>query len=351
MKRFVMLVMIRAPSPEADWPARGLTRRRAAAQRTTRWRCPLRRLAVAASLAVLMLAASASPAGAAVTIGQVAPGSDFGFANSQVDYLQPAVTSGQSYAVPATGGVTSWRVTSWSHKALGDPGQMVTMKIFRKVAEPATYMVVSHDGPRSLTDGTLNTFAASIPVRAGDVLGLNTANASPTLKVAYGFPSPNREVFLERLDSDLRDGQSGAFDVLDSEFTRINVSAVVEPSNEFILNKRKRKKKARVKVVATLPNPGTFEAGDRLANGIGATAAAKKKRKPKRLLKSASKQVGAPGRSVLVLKPTKTAIKRLKRKAEKKGKKKVRIKAKIRIAFTPTFGSPSVQVAKVKLKR
>jgi RTX calcium-binding nonapeptide repeat (4 copies) len=190
----------------------------------------VRRVSVVVLLAMAALVATGlmavpSRAGAAVTIGQVAPGPSFNFANSQVDYLQPTVTSGSSYVVPAAG-----IVASWSHNALGeDPGQMLTMKVFRKVADPVTYMVVGHDGPRPLVSGALNTFPASIPVRAGDVLGLNTANASPAVHVAYGFPGPNTEVFLERLDSDLADGQSGAFDVIDSESTRINMSAVVEP--------------------------------------------------------------------------------------------------------------------------
>ena len=52
---------------------------------------------------------------------------------------------------------------------------MLTMKVFRKVADPATYMVVGHDGPRPLTPGTLNTFPANVPVEPGDVLGVNSA--------------------------------------------------------------------------------------------------------------------------------------------------------------------------------
>ena len=61
-----------------------------------------RKIGIAASVAALSLAASASPAGAAVTIGQLAPGTpppavcNNGVAN---DWVQPTVTSGNSYVV------------------------------------------------------------------------------------------------------------------------------------------------------------------------------------------------------------------------------------------------------------
>jgi hypothetical protein len=36
------------------------------------------------------------------------------------------------------------------------------MKVFRKVADPAIYEVVGHDGPHHLASGLLNTFPASV---------------------------------------------------------------------------------------------------------------------------------------------------------------------------------------------
>jgi hypothetical protein len=77
------------------------------AQRTT-WRRPVKRLAAAVCLAALSLAASASPAAASVTIGQLAPGnpptncSPYAF-----DQAQQTVTSGNTYVVPGAGMITS----------------------------------------------------------------------------------------------------------------------------------------------------------------------------------------------------------------------------------------------------
>ncbi|HET9121124.1 MAG TPA: hypothetical protein VFN72_11395, partial [Solirubrobacterales bacterium] len=135
----------------------------------------MRRACLVVSLAVLSLAAAATPASAAVTIGQIGPppmGS--GACGNQLDLIQPSVNSGNSYAVPSTGGVTSWLLTSWTTLGGGGPERRA-LKVFRKIAEPDTYQVVAHDGPRDLTPGGTvgNTFPTSLPVMAGDVLGLH----------------------------------------------------------------------------------------------------------------------------------------------------------------------------------
>src|SRR5262249_26558571 len=131
--------------------------------------------APAASL--LALAFGVTPAGASVTIGQLASAPPMtACAPAARDRVQPTVSSGNTYVVPATG-----TITSWSHN-FADADQSLTMKVFRPVAE-STYVVVGHDGPHPLTDGALNTFTTSIPVKPGDVLGLNSSasgiNACP----------------------------------------------------------------------------------------------------------------------------------------------------------------------------
>jgi hypothetical protein len=119
-----------------------------------------RSFALAASVAALTLTVIASPSGAAVTLGQIGPppmGS--GACGNGLDLIQPTVSSGSPYVVPNTGGVTSWTVTSWTTLGGGGPAQRA-YKVFSKIAEPTTYEVVAHDGPRALTPGgtTGNTF-------------------------------------------------------------------------------------------------------------------------------------------------------------------------------------------------
>jgi hypothetical protein len=170
-----------------------------------------------------LFGAFAPTAFGAVTIGQLAPSSPASETSANTDRAQPSVVSGNSYVVPATGGVTTWALTSWSHNAAADVGQELTMKVFRKVADPLTYTVVGHDGPRPLIPSIVNTFQASIPVKAGDVLGNNSK--SPADNASY-FPAPG-ESFID-LQPGLADGQMGTF-LLSADPLRLNISAVLEP--------------------------------------------------------------------------------------------------------------------------
>ena len=159
----------------------------------------------------------------AVTIGQLAPSSPASETSADTDRAQPSVVSGNSYVVPATGGVTTWVLTSWSHSAAADPGQELTMKVFRQVADPLTYTVVGHDGPRPLTPSIVNTFQTSLPVKAGDVLGNNSK--SPVDNGSY-FTAPGDSPI--NINPGLADGQSGIF-ALEAVEARLNISAVLEP--------------------------------------------------------------------------------------------------------------------------
>src|SRR5262245_63794629 len=135
-----------------------------------RRRRPLKRLALGFSLALLTLAVSLPPASAAVTLGDLAPGTSLvAICNNPnpYDYVQVTITSGNSYVVPGTG-----TITSWSHSAAAGAGQQMSLKVFRPIG-PETYQVVGHDGPRPLTESTVNSFAGfAIPVKPGDVIGL-----------------------------------------------------------------------------------------------------------------------------------------------------------------------------------
>ena len=176
----------------------------------------MRRLALAASLAGLSLAASASTTGAAVTIGQT--GTPTTTCSSGNDRLQPSVTSGNAYVVPPT--VVTGTITSWSTEASANAGQALTLKVFRPVGG-ATYQVVGHDGPHALTGGRLNTFPASVPVKAGDVLGSSIPAAEPT---GCNFAVPGDSYLF---GPELADGQSGDFTGVQAD-RRLDISAVVE---------------------------------------------------------------------------------------------------------------------------
>ena len=282
-------------------------------------------LTLAATLVALALTASTSPAAASLTLGQLAPTSgDVATVSADAeDRLQPTVTSGNGYVVPATGGITAWTVTSWSTIASGDAVQMA-MKMFRKLADPATYTVVGHDGPRFLTPGVVNTFTASIAVKPGDVLGVGYPGGSNVAPCCFDVPG---EHLLTR-PGFLADGQSGDFSLAS---LRVNVTAVLVPLNAFTPGSVKRnKKKGTATLTVNVPNPGELT-----GSGNGAKVASAGR--------AAISKAVSPGNAQLLIK----AKGKKQRKLDERGK----VKLNVAVTYTPTGGDPSTQSLKVKLKK
>lgn len=207
---------------------------------TSRRRAGAGLAAVFALASVWLLVAAAPAPAASVTIGQLAP-NPFTYeyvppyyyytyfppapsCNTPADYLQPSVTGGTHYVVPANGET----ITSWSTNASQGAGQTMTLKVFRQTAG-STYEVVGHDGPRALAEGTsssgtVNTFSGlSLPVQPGDVIGLYPNNAS-TVNDACMFSSGGDSYLLS--NSNLGDGSSASFSTASGN--RLNVTAVVQ---------------------------------------------------------------------------------------------------------------------------
>jgi hypothetical protein len=276
-------------------------------------------VAIGAVAGAVLLGGTGS-AGAAITLGQVAPDNP-GPCNVVADRVQPEVSS-SSYVVPNTG--TTDTITSWSTNA--DAAGTMTMKIFRQVSG-LEYSVVAHDGPRTLTPDSLNTFSATIPVKPGDVVGLNTGDG-----VGCIFDSPG-DTYLGRV-GDLADGQSGTFSAAFpvTPDNRLNIRAVLEPVNTFIVGTVTRnKKKGSARVAVTVPNPGVltlFGGGSKVQQASG---------------RAATKAVSAPGTFRLTV------------KAKGKKRKKLNSTGKVKVAptisFLPTGGTPTSQTVRVKLKK
>ena len=187
----------------------------------------MRRVSLGFLAATAMVIAAPSGASAqSVTIGQT--GTPEPGCGLMADRAQPTVTSGNSYVVPSTGGVTDWRVTSWSTNAHATPGQELKMKILRPLGG-STYLVVGHDGPRSLTPSTLNTFSTNIVVKAGDVLGLNGTASSGATFDGCDFAVTGESYVRTAAGTDLADGASGAFPMTVNDF-RLNITAELTPA-------------------------------------------------------------------------------------------------------------------------
>jgi hypothetical protein len=264
-----------------------------------------------------VLATFATPAAASVTLGQLAP-TPAGTTVSGYDFAQLTVSSGNSYTVPQNG-----TITSWSTNAMSGGGQTLTMKVFRKVVDPAFYKVVGLDGPRNLAGGLLNTFPVSIPVQTGDLIGLNGGSANILNSASSG------DTFLNKMPPGLNNGEAASFNIASS--SRLNLSAVFAPANTVTVGATAlNKKKGTATLNLTLPN-----AGDLTATGPGVSASSAGHA-------VISKAVPAGAAQLLV-------------KATGKQRKKLNANGKVTlnvtITYTPTNGDPGTQSVKVKLKK
>jgi hypothetical protein len=292
----------------------GLVPRRSSAGRGRR---SLRGLALAVSLAALSLAAAASPAAGSVTLGQLAPTPTGSI--SAIDLVPLTVTAGNGYVVPGTG-----RITSWSHNAGSGASQKLTMKVFRKVAEPNFYKVVGLDGPRDLDGGLLNTFPVSIDVQPGDVIGLGPVSGP----VAPLFTGVTGDMFLFR-SGDLGLGQAASFDP--SAGSRLNLTAVFDPSNAITVGATKlNRRKGTAKLTLTLPNPGALTVAGK---GAKVTSAGHP---------VSGRAVGAGKIGLLV-----RAKGRKRRALNRTG----RAPLKLSITYRPTNGNPGKRVKRLKLRK
>ena len=235
---------------------------------------------------------------------------------------QTGVASGASYTVPANG-----TITSWSHNAPTGATQTFTMKIYRAVPnQPGFFTAVGHDGPRDQPQNLLNTFQTNIPVQAGDLLGLDTANGASGCTINMGFTSADTFV-VKNAPPPLGDGQSGLFNPAGTG--RLDVSAVFQPSNTVTVGSTApNTKKGTATLNLTLPNPGDLTAS---GSGVSASSAG---------LATISKAVGA-GATQLLIKATGKKQKTL----EQEGQGDLSVS----ITFTPTNGDPATQAVAVKL--
>ena len=254
-------------------------------------------------------------AAASVTVGQLAPGV-ITSCSKNFDFLQHSTPDG-SYTLPA--GV----ITSWTHRSQVGTGQMVSLKIFRKIGEPARYQLVAHEGPHPVLANTVTTFPASIVVQAGDVLGLTGEGG--TVSIGCSFTGPGD---IGGHTPSLADGGFADF-AIGSANNRLNVSAVVNPSNTFVLGAVTRhKKKGTASLALNLPNPGELTVS---GNGVKTAGVA------------ATSGAVSGGATSLLIKATGKKRKTLNATGK--------VKVGLAITYTPTGGDPSSQSVKVKLKK
>jgi len=127
-------------------------------------------------MAGFLLLGSAGSAQAATTIGQTfVPVVPCGAGSTYLQTTSPGV----AYKTPNAG-----VITSWSHLAGADPGQM-RFKVAR--GSGVSYAIVGQSPLETLTPSTPNTFPVRIPVQAGDVIGFYPTTGLPCGVNSSGF--------------------------------------------------------------------------------------------------------------------------------------------------------------------
>ena len=273
-----------------------------------------RELSAAAAAIACSVGILAVPAQGAVTVGQVAPTPPGNCSGAQADHVQVTTTIGNPYVIPVNGTITSWS----TRQGASDPGVAWKLKTFRPTGAPNEFRVTAADGPRPLVPNMLNTFNTDVPVSAGDLLGLNRAVGGSGCN-AFNDGGTAQQLF----PADLAVGSSGTF--LSPSARRLNIAAVVEPSNGIDFGKvKKNKNKGTAKLTVTVPNPGVLAVGGKGVKAATVTAADQ-------------------GDVVLPIRS--------------KGNKKSTlidtgmVKVSPAITFTPTDGQAGTETTKLKLKR
>ena len=289
------------------WPGSRANRSRA--------RRPLAAVVSLAALAAISAVIVAAPAGATVTLGQLAsapPSPDCPATPPPgVDYLQPSITGGNLYIARQAG-----TITSWSTRSSGAGGTYV-FKTFRRTSDPDVFQVIAQAPAHILTAG-INTVPVSIAVRSGDMIGINESGGANSCT----FPQTGDAV-LSR-SGNLSEGSSGVF--AQQSNVRLNLSAVLDPSNAFTVAAITRDRHQGTAIVnVNVSNPGVLT-----ISGKGM-----KKRNPRNVATAATVQFGIATAGTL------------RRRLNKAGE----VTLTPTITFLPSGGDPASTTFPVKLKK
>jgi hypothetical protein len=263
------------------------------------------------ALAAIFTLAAAPSAGANVTLGQLPATPPAPACSTTADFLQPSITGGNLYIARQAGTITSWSTNS----AGGDASYM--FKIFRRTSDPDVFQVIARGSPHELTPG-INTVPVNIAVRSGDMIGLNESGEPNSCT----FPQFGDGVLAR--GGGLGVGASGSF--IPQNNVRLNLSAVLVPSNDFVVASITRDRKhGTATLMLNVSNPGVMT-----ISGKG-------------MKKRPQKNVAVAGTIHFAIASTG----RRKRKLEKRGK----LTVVPTLTFFPSGGDPATQTLRVKLKQ
>jgi hypothetical protein len=216
---------------------------------------------------------------------------------------------------PVNGTVVTWRVRTGSSTNTSE------FRVARLLADGTATASATSPSVMPPLNAT-QAYPVQLPIKVGDTIGINCCGnpVSPDILVSTTPTSMSNLYRPTLVDGGSPQAQNSA-----PLTWELAVNADIEPTATLGSVKAKPKKGGKIKVTMVLPNPGTL-----FATGKG-------------LHSTPRKQVPAAGPFTLVVKPYFLTKRKL---ADGK-----RVKAKLKLNFTPTGGSAAVQALKVRLKR
>lgn len=271
----------------------------------------------------LALLCATSTQAATVTVGSPLTASpNISFVGTTTEANGILAEPGARVASPVNGTIVSFRV---------DVAVTNTGRFAIRVLRPAGGSAMTGAGSSAATTpaGTgLQTFSANLPIRAGDLVGLDLSDNGS--EVGVSNPVSGSAIDEWGNPGFLADGQTAppGFTYANQEML---FNADVAPTNSVAVGATQRnKKKGTATLNLTLPNPGDLSAS---GNGVKAASAGQA---------VVSKSVGA-GAAQLLIKAKGKQLKMLNQTGK--------VKLKVAITYTPTGGNASTQSVKVKLKK
>jgi hypothetical protein len=212
-------------------------------------------------------------------------------------------------------------ISAWSTNPGTTLGQVVGLGVYRQIGDPDIFKTVGHEGPHPLAVGEVNSFPSNIPVQPGDVIGLQVDPSSALSNCLFTVPSEHYWFHTGHL----ADGDSAGFTEVSVNNYRLNLEAVVQPSNAFSLGAFQRNRKKGTGMLAVnVSGPGEVGVGGKGVKPAGTSA-------------SAAGSVSLPIR----------AKGKLKGKLDAAGK----VRLAVTVTFTPTGGDLAKISDKVKLRK
>lgn len=303
-------------------------------------------------LAIAVVAASAGPAnaGTPIQIGELAQ-ADPGVTCTDFSAVQASVGGPPSYTVPSNG-----VITGWSHRGDDTTPGTGRLEIWRP-AGGTSYTLVGRSVFRAFIAGEVNTFATSIPVSAGDLLGFRGGASG----AGCGFlgASAGDKLSLELGSiTDPAPGETRAFNlsILDA---RANVSATFDPADpplpagptslDSSATKGKQSAK-KLKIKLTADQDSTLDIGGKgkIAQRRSASSSAKSKNYALKKKQGVALQAGVEKTVRVKFKKNNKTLKRIKKLQQRS--KKARMRSKVIGNLTATTAAGLVTTSKVKIK-